>query len=110
MEENVRQELAAMEQMVLNWKSNHLGFATPDGGNDFLIEDFEEEIITYVSPYLRRLYQCEHLTAEEAEEFMNHCNNQVEDLRRLIQEVETPPVKPGVWSILIGKTKEVWRE
>jgi len=99
-----------MEQMVLNWKANYLGFATPDGNNDYLVEEFEEEISTYMSPYLRRLFQCEHLTQEQAGEFLDHCYGQVDDLRRLIQEVETPPVKQGFWQRVIGKTKEVRRE
>jgi hypothetical protein len=110
MQENVRQELEVLEQMVRNWKANYLGFATPEGGNDFLVEEFQEEINTYVSPYLRRLFQCEHLTAEQAEKFMDQCDSQVDDLRRLIQELETPPVKPGVWQKLVLKTKEVWQE
>ena len=48
--------------MVRNWKSNYLEYATPEGNNDFLLEEFQEEITTYMSPYLRRLYQCEYLT------------------------------------------------
>jgi hypothetical protein len=110
MEENVRKELEALEMMVLNWKRTYLGDATPEGNNDFLVEEFQEEISTYISPYLRRLFQCEHLTQPEAEEFMNGCSSQVDDLRRLIQELETPPVKPGVWQKLILKTKVVWQE
>jgi hypothetical protein len=109
MEENVRQELEALEQMVLNWKANYLGFATPEGGNDFLLEEFQEEIATYMSPYLRRLYKCEHITAQQAEEFMDQCYSQVDDLRRLIQEVETAPVKPGVWQKLMGTAEKVRR-
>jgi hypothetical protein len=38
MEENVRQELEAMENIVLNWKRVYLGDATADGNNDFLVE------------------------------------------------------------------------
>ncbi|MFA5110813.1 MAG: hypothetical protein WC443_05360 [Desulfobaccales bacterium] len=110
MEDNVRNELKAMEMMVLNWKRTYLGDATPDGNNDFLVEEFQEEITTYISPYLRRLFQCEHLTQPEAEEFLDSCYRQVDDLRRLIQELETPPVKPGVWQKLILKTKVVWQE
>lgn len=109
MEDYVRKELDALERMVLNWKGNHLGFATPDGNNDFLVEEFQEEITTYMSPYLRRLYQCEYITLQEAEEFMNWCYDQVDDLRRLIQELETPPMKPGFLQRLIGRTKQVWR-
>jgi hypothetical protein len=110
MEENVRKELEALEMMVLNWKRTYLGDATPEGNNDFLVEEFQEEITTYISPYLRRLFQCEHLTQPEAEEFLTSCYSQADDLRRLIQELEAPPVKPGVWQKLILKTKVVWQE
>jgi hypothetical protein len=110
MEENVRKELEALEAMVLNWKQSYLGEATPDGNNDFLVEEFREEITTYISPYLRRLFQCEHLTAMEASEFLDCCYRQVDDLRRLIQEVEMPPAKPGVWQKMILKTKIIWQE
>lgn len=104
MEDNVRKELDALEQMVLNWKANYLSFATPEGNNDFLVEEFREEVTTYMSPYMRRLFQCEYLNPQEAEEFLNHLYDQVDDLRRLIQELETPPVKAGFWQKLIGKT------
>jgi hypothetical protein len=110
MEENVRQELKALEEMVLSWKRNYLEYATPEGNNDFLVEEFQEEITSYLSPYLRRLFECEHLTQPEKEEFLDSCYRQVDDLRRLIQELETPPVKPGVWQKLILKTKVVWQE
>jgi hypothetical protein len=110
MEDNIRKELEALEMMVLNWKRTYLGDATPEGNNDFLAEEFQEEITTYISPYLRRLFQCEHLSQPEAEEFLDSCYSQVDDLRRLIQERETPPVKPGVWQKLVLKTRVVWQE
>jgi hypothetical protein len=110
MEENVRKELEALEVMVLNWKANYLQYATPDGGNDYLLEEFHEEISTYMSPYVRRLFQCQYITAEQAEKFLNQMYDQVEDLRRAIQDLENPPAKPGVLRTLIGKTKGVWRE
>ncbi|MFZ5451201.1 MAG: hypothetical protein ACOZF2_04945 [Thermodesulfobacteriota bacterium] len=110
MEENVRQELKALEEMVLNWKQNYLEYASPEGNNDFLVEEFHEEISTYLSPYLRRLFQCNYLTQAQAEEFLDHCYSQVDELRRLIRELENPPVKPGVWQEMILKTKVVWQE
>lgn len=110
MEENVRQELDALEQMVRNWKRNYLEYATPEGNNDFLLAEFQEEISTYLSPYLRRLFQCEHLTAEEAEEFLTACYNQVEDLRAQIREVETPPEKPGIWHKFVTQTRIICRK
>ena len=110
MEDNVRKELDALEMMVLNWKQCYLGDATPEGNNDFLVEEFQEEITTYMSPYLRRLFECDHLTQQEAGEFLDSCYSQVDDLRRLIRELETPPVKPGLLQKLILKTKVVWQE
>jgi hypothetical protein len=109
MEENVRQELEALEAMVRNWKRNYLEYATPEGNNDFLVEEFQEEITTYMSPYLRRLFQCEYLTQEEAEEFLNACYSQVDDLRAQIQEVETPPNKPGLWHKFVSQTRIICR-
>jgi hypothetical protein len=109
MEENVRQELDSLEQMVLNWKRDYLEYATPEGNNDFLLEEFREEISTYISPYLRRLFQCEHLTAQEAEGFLNQCYDQVDDLRAMIKELETPPAKQGVWHKLMGTAEKVRR-
>jgi hypothetical protein len=109
MEENVRKELDALEMMVFNWKQSYLGDATPDGNNDCLVEEFQEEITTYMSPYLRRLFQCEHLTAGEAEEFLNFCDSQVEDLRTLIRELETAPADTGVWQKVVQETRITWR-
>jgi hypothetical protein len=105
MEENVREELEALEMMVYNWKRNYLSDATPEGNNDFLVEEFQEEILTYIGPYLRRLFQCDHVTAEEAEEFLNFCDSQVENLRTRIREVETAPAEPGVWQKVVQETR-----
>lgn len=110
MEENVRKELDALEAMVLNWKANYLQYATPDGNNEFLLEEFHEEITTYMSPYIRRLFQCEYITAEQAEKFLNHLYDQVEELRQEIKDLETPPMKPGLWRTVISKTVGIWRE
>jgi hypothetical protein len=108
MKENVRKELDSLEMMVFNWKQSYLGDATPDGNNDCLVEEFQEEIETYMVPYLRRLFQCDHLTAGEAEEFLNFCHTQLEDLRNLIremeQEAETSPAKPGTWQKVVEQT------
>jgi len=110
MEEYVRKELDALEQMVLNWKANYLRFATPEGGNDFLLEEFQEEISTYMSPYLRRLFQCEYITGEQAEAFLNACYNQVDDLRAQIREMETAPAETGVWQKVVQETRITCRQ
>jgi hypothetical protein len=86
MEENVRKELETLENMVLNWKRSYLGSATPEGGDEFLAEEFSEEISRHVSPYVRRLYENDHLTLPEAQGFLDLCQDHVEDLLKSLIE------------------------
>ncbi len=50
----------------------------------------------YVYPYVRRLYETNHLSDSEAEEFMDNCYRQVEDLRDQLKDVETKQSKKEV--------------
>lgn len=95
MEENVRKELDTLEQMVLNWKRNYLGFITPEGGDEFLVEEFAEEIATHVSPFVERLYACDHLSKTEVGEFLEVCYKHVEELRNALLAAETK--QKGLW-------------
>ena len=88
MEENVRKELETLQGMVLNWKKNYLGLAPPDGGWEYLPREFLEEIETHISPYIRRMYECDYLSPSEVREFMESCYSQVEDLRNTLGEME----------------------
>lgn len=82
MEQNVIKELQSLETMVLNWKSNYLSMRTPEGGDEFLADDFQEEITTHVSPFVRRLHENNHLSLSEAHEFLDVCYKHVEELRK----------------------------
>jgi hypothetical protein len=100
MEENVIKELDTIKKMVLRWKGNYLGWATSDGGNDYLIEEFSEEISTYVAPLVRRLHETNHLTLFEHNEFMESCYSQINELRDLIKikEAENKQPQKGIWA------------
>ena len=99
MEENVKKELDTIKEMVLRWQKNYLGWATSDGGNDYLIQEFSEEISTYVSPLIRRLYETSHLSLFEHNEFMESCYSQINELRDLIKKKEAEHKQPkGVWA------------
>jgi hypothetical protein len=100
MEENVKKELDTIKQMVLRWQKSFLGWATSDGGNDFLIKEFSEEISTYVSPLVRRLYESNHLSLFEHHEFMESCYNQLNELGDLIKIKEANAKQPqkGIWA------------
>lgn len=88
MEENVRKELEILKGMVLNWKKNYLGWAPPDGGWEYLPRELLEEIETHISPYIRRMYECDYLSPSEIREFMESCYMQVEDLRNTLGAME----------------------
>jgi hypothetical protein len=100
MEENVKKELDTIKQMVLRWQKSYLGWATSDGGNDYLIEEFSEEISMHVSPLVRRLHQSNHLSPFEHNEFMESCYSQINELRDLIKikEAEKKQTPKGVWA------------
>jgi hypothetical protein len=87
-EENVQREVETLKGMVLAWKRSYLGWAPSDGGGEFLAQEFLEEIDSYVYPYVRRLYECNHLSGSEAKEFLDFCYNQVEVLRDALREAE----------------------
>ena len=89
MEENVRQELEVLKQMMQNWKRGFLSWASSDGDNQHVLLEFSEEIQEQVYPYVTRLRETEHLNNAEATEFMDYCYSQVEDLRDQLREVET---------------------
>ena len=98
MKENVKKELDTIKEMVLRWRKSYLGWATSNGGNDYLIEELSEEISTHVSPLVRRLYETDHLSLYEHHEFMESCYNQLNELRDLIKEkeAETEQLPKGV--------------
>ena len=97
MEDNVRQELDTLEQMVLNWKRSYLSMATPEGGDEYLAEEFQSEVMEYVSPHVRRLFECKYLTPEEFGEFLERCYGHVEDLLQTLKGLEPEPPSPGLW-------------
>jgi hypothetical protein len=89
MEDNVRKELEVLMGMLNNWKTSFLSWASPDGENEHVLLEFKEEIQTNLYPYVRRLYETNHLTSSEATEFMVYCFGQVEVLRDQLRQVET---------------------
>ena len=94
MKESVKKELDTIKEMVLRWKKSYLGWASPDGGNEYLLTEFSEEISTYVSPLVRRLWETNHLSLSEHHEFIEDCYSQVNELRDLIKEKEAEPQQP----------------
>ena len=89
MEENVVKELETLKTMVLRWKRSYLGWVPDDGEGEYLLEEFRDEISTHVSPFVQRLFQNDHLTWPEAQEFLNYCYSQVEEVRQAVEEANS---------------------
>ncbi len=86
MEEDVRRELETLKGMVLRWKKSYLELVSPEGGDEFLAQEFTQEIETHVYPYVKRLFECKYLSGSEAKAFLDFCYDQVEELRRALGE------------------------
>lgn len=82
MDESVQRELDTLKGMVLSWKKSYLQEAPPGGEGEYLVIEFLEEIEIHVYPYTKRLYECNYLSQAEADQFLDFCYAQVEDLRQ----------------------------
>lgn len=88
MEETAARDLDAIRRMVLTWKGSYCQGAPPDGGGEYLAQEFAEEIQTYVYPYVKRLLETSYLSEVEAREFLDYCYSEVEDLLNHIKAKE----------------------
>ncbi len=88
MEENVRKELDALEEMVRNWKTGFMSWVSSDEDNTHVLDEFREEIQLNIFPYVKRLFEANHLSESEAKEFMAGCLREVEDFRGLLSKAE----------------------
>jgi len=96
----VKKELDTIKTMVLRWQKSYLGWATSDRGNEYLLEEFSEEISRHVSPLVRRLYENQFISLSEHHEFMESCYSQINELGDLIKKKEAEYKQPqkGIWA------------
>lgn len=85
MKDNVRKEINDLHNMVQNWKKDYLRSYDEEGGNEWLLDDFVEEITLYLMPYVTRLAQCDHIDKNEYTEFLERTRGEIIDLRRLLR-------------------------
>ena len=96
----MKKELDTIKTMVLRWQKSYLGWATSDRGNEYLLEEFSEEISRHVSPLVRRLYENQFISLSEHHEFMESCYSQINELGDLIKKKEAEYKQPqkGIWA------------
>ena len=83
MEDNVVKELDDIEMMVSHWKDDYMSSITGEN-DDFLLDDFLEEVDMYVYNTVCRLRECKHLDYQEAAVFMGRCYKHVRELKEAI--------------------------
>ncbi len=85
---DIDREVQDLMLMARNWKRGYETWIDDEGGNEYVFEEFEEEIHKHMLPYINRLYQTEHISAIEANELFIYCTLQVEELRKYARERE----------------------
>ena len=110
MEENVVKELETLKTMVLRWKKSYLGWVPDDGEGEYLLEEFSDEISTHVSPLIQRLVQNDYLTWSEAQEFLDYCYSQVEEVRQAVEEANSKQLEKASGHKPVEYSSYSWRE
>jgi len=85
MKPNVVTELDDLKKMIQNWKKCYLNWATPDGDNMYIVDEFRGLLVSNLYPYVQRLYETEHLTKEEARKFISYCEGQAKALEDILK-------------------------
>ena len=90
MDNNVQTETNDLHQMVQNWKKFWLTQYSTDGVNEWIYEEFVEEITVHIVPYIGRLFETSHLTKIECGNFYERLRGEITDMRRLLRLPTTP--------------------
>ena len=96
MEENVKEELNTLKQMVKNWCLGYLGWCD-DGDNEYVIDELKEDIQRHLVPYVRRFISLEYMTLDEVNVFWNDISDLVNQFAEDVKDMkkEKPEVDIG---------------
>ena len=110
MEEHAVTALQTLKTLVIRWKMSYLGWLPDDGEGEYLQEEFSDEISTHVSPFVNRLFQNDHLTWSEAQEFLDYCYSQVEEVRQAVDEAKSKQLDKASEHKLVEYSSYSWRK
>jgi len=85
-EEIGQAELETLKMMISNWRRGYETWLTP-GDNEYVFEEFMEDIQKHLAPYVERLLQTEYWTNKEGREFSEYILNQLEELKGKANEL-----------------------
>ncbi|MDH3258769.1 MAG: hypothetical protein OEM19_04820 [Deltaproteobacteria bacterium] len=75
-----------MKKIILAWKESYLKLARESGGGEILAKDYEGEIEEFAFPYIMTMFKSEIISEEEMKEFMDFCQTQIIDFKKLAGE------------------------
>ena len=83
-----KKEILNLKMMIHNWKNSYIRLAEEDNSygedNLYLLEDFIEDIYTYLPLYTSRLVKIEYITEEELRKFQIFIISEIEDLKKVL--------------------------
>lgn len=77
----IKKEIETLELMARNWKRGYQSWITP-GDNEYVYEEFMEDIFMHAVPYINRLVETDHIDADTATKLLQYFLNQVDELRK----------------------------
>jgi len=84
----VRKELNDLLLILHNWKESWLQHYTPEGPNEWIFEEicgliFGDDVYCYgyFNNYVKRLHECDYLTAKEYNTFWEEVWDELNDMR-----------------------------
>ncbi len=85
MDRETKTETNDLHLMIQNWKKSWLGFYSTDGVNEWIMDEFMEELSIYITPYVGRLFDTQYLTEIDCAIFYERLEGEIADMRRLLR-------------------------
>jgi hypothetical protein len=82
---NVRKELDTLLMQLGSWAESYLKEVTGEN-DDYLIDDLQKDIMTWMSPYVHRLTAVGHITIPEEAEFWSDVSEKFEEFVNDVRE------------------------
>lgn len=78
-----KKSIATIKQIVTNWFNS---YAKDGPGNEYLVDDFDEEINRHVGGIVPRLVHEGHITQADAADMYGWCVGKSEELREILKD------------------------
>ena len=79
---DIKKEVEVLKQIAKNWERGYETWIIKGDDNEYVYEEFREEIFTHIVPYIDRLVKIEYLTSEQADGLMVDLLSEIERLKK----------------------------